>query len=509
MVFRRVLVNCAVLALQDRHVLYPCCRGCFSRLLQTHTDRWHCSRCGYSCLKQQLEYRYRLSLRVTRDNQIFGLAVFGSCLNHLFGASATQLHRLVEETCVPEGAKDLGSVGHGAALLLKAVEDCFIGRHFVFGIKLSGPPLCGIAPGSQLIANQVFEPLATALGCSVVSYYRTLLHQAAVYPEWSTDPSTDPWPCTTHRTTPLLLPSSPQDSFNSTLPSCGNSRSLHHTYTHTLPWLQSPGVITSYPWLQSPGVITSSAEQESSFEGEGGCRGAGLVPGRKSSSTVSGCLTSPPRTPRQEVGTPNTTFYQDVLSSFCEGPNSLSSVPWAPPTQPDHKRTVPPSYRKRVFSETEEALSEIGTVQHVAWEDVPFSESLAEFVCNPADSDPDTDRVVWRLEPRDIIRTLQRQRFHSRAVKRHSSPGGVEMVPPSTALCSTRSWYPSKGPQSHHTLADRPANQHTCTPDSLSLHLRKKVYDWSNDQEKDVSDSSGNQGNGVCDWSRDMFADSF
>ncbi|XP_070990952.1 large ribosomal subunit protein uL23 [Oncorhynchus clarkii lewisi] len=89
---RRALVDCVVLSLQDSCVLYPCCRGCFSRMQQTDTARWHCSRSCYSCLEPHLDYRYRLALRVTRDNTIFGVTVFGSCLNSLFGAPATDLH---------------------------------------------------------------------------------------------------------------------------------------------------------------------------------------------------------------------------------------------------------------------------------------------------------------------------------------------------------------------------------------------------------------------------------
>nr|XP_023998948.1 DNA damage-induced apoptosis suppressor protein [Salvelinus alpinus] len=102
---RRALVDCVVLSLQDSCVLYPCCRGCFSRMQQTDTARWHCSRSCYSCLEPHLDYRYRLSLRVTRDNTIFGVTVFGSCLNPLFGAPATDLHRLVEESSGPVGVK--------------------------------------------------------------------------------------------------------------------------------------------------------------------------------------------------------------------------------------------------------------------------------------------------------------------------------------------------------------------------------------------------------------------
>ncbi|XP_034148916.1 uncharacterized protein ddias [Esox lucius] len=409
---RRALVDCAVLSLQDQCVLYPCCRGCFSRVLRTDTTWWRCSRCGYRCLEQHLDYRYRLSLRVTRGNTIFGLTVFGSCLNPLFGAKATDLHRLVEESLGEEGQR----LGGHSRLLVKAVEDCFIGRHFVFGIKLSGSLPPGTESGSQFIASQISLPLAAAPGCSVVSYYRTLLHQAALGPAWISDPGPAPQSIANTNGAPLLLPPSTEGSFNSTLPACGGSLSLHCSFTRT------PTYTQTVPWQQSPGVITSSAEQEEecSFQGgeKGRERGLGEVPGRLKIPGVSGRLISPfslPQPPCQEEGN-NRDSYWDVLSSFCEVPDSPvpspASLTWAAPMQPSHRQAVPSSARKRGVPETE-CLSEshlTDLADHVPWEDLPFSESLGEFVCNPADTDPETDhqnRSTTLTEPIPMLpRTL-------------------------------------------------------------------------------------------------------
>ncbi len=60
--------------------------------LSTH-HRCRCSKCGYSCLREQVDHRYRLSLRVTRDTCIFGVTVFGSSLNPFFGIHASGLQR--------------------------------------------------------------------------------------------------------------------------------------------------------------------------------------------------------------------------------------------------------------------------------------------------------------------------------------------------------------------------------------------------------------------------------
>lgn len=42
-------------------------------------------------------YRYRLPLKVARDGCIFGLTVFGTCLNPYFGIDASGLQRLAPQ----------------------------------------------------------------------------------------------------------------------------------------------------------------------------------------------------------------------------------------------------------------------------------------------------------------------------------------------------------------------------------------------------------------------------
>uniref|UniRef100_A0A3B3ZS19 Replication factor A C-terminal domain-containing protein n=1 Tax=Periophthalmus magnuspinnatus TaxID=409849 RepID=A0A3B3ZS19_9GOBI len=131
MPLRRVLVECAVLSLQDSCVLYPYCKGCFSRIDTDSADtRLYCSKCGYSCARSLLDYRYRLSLRVARGSSLFGVTVFGNSLNQFFGIHASGLQRLVEDKTGPLEALSKST------LLVKAVEECFIGKHFIFGIKV-------------------------------------------------------------------------------------------------------------------------------------------------------------------------------------------------------------------------------------------------------------------------------------------------------------------------------------------------------------------------------------
>lgn len=44
-----------------------------------------------------MEHRYRLSLKVARDGCMFGVTVFGTCLNPFFGIDASALQRLVQQ----------------------------------------------------------------------------------------------------------------------------------------------------------------------------------------------------------------------------------------------------------------------------------------------------------------------------------------------------------------------------------------------------------------------------
>ncbi|KAL6469994.1 hypothetical protein MHYP_G00211130 [Metynnis hypsauchen] len=128
---KKVLVSCTVISLQDARFVYPCCKFCLSRSTEESELRSRCVKCGFTCEVQNVDYRYRLSLKVSRGRNLFGLTVFGGCLNSFFGISAGDLQRFVESE-KPEGPLS------SQQLLIKAVEDCFIGKSFVFGFKLSG-----------------------------------------------------------------------------------------------------------------------------------------------------------------------------------------------------------------------------------------------------------------------------------------------------------------------------------------------------------------------------------
>lgn len=256
MPLKRALVECTVLALQDSCVFYPYCKGCFSRIGTDSEDtRLTCSKCGYSCARSLLDYRYRLSIRVARGSCMFGVTVFGNCLNQFFGIHASGFQRLLADKSRPlESSK---------SILLKAVEECFIGKHFIFGIKVaendSEPWVentTGNSDMAQLIATQMILPKAAGLmGCTVLNCYEAVLQKAAETKQCTVDPD---------ETAKLLLEPLWPIQHNSPTPGFTND-TLHSSGFLPLSFSRShldSSLSPTPPWQKTLGLITSSAEQE-------------------------------------------------------------------------------------------------------------------------------------------------------------------------------------------------------------------------------------------------------
>ncbi|KAI9546479.1 hypothetical protein NQZ68_026700 [Dissostichus eleginoides] len=365
---RRALVDCAVLSLTDACVFYPSCKGCFSRIdvQKEDTTRCRCSKCGSSCLREQVQYRYRLSLRVSRDTCIYGITVFGGCLNQFFGIHASGLQRLVQS---------LDGASNRSTFLEKAVRDCFIGRHFIFCIKESGsgpwlgePAANGSSSNAHFIASQMILPNAAGLsGCSVVSYYRTLLQRAAEYERGSSDPSKAPGPQTL-----LLIPEHFPSSFNNTTLNVSGLLSQSSQSSQNQDSTLSP----TPPWQQSLGLITSSAEQEESCSTQ---------EGREENSPQTYKNTTAHPAPRGSWGNQEERGRERTPSkspSFAESPcSSIEKAVGNTPVKDTWFSPPPPGLNR---SKTKEISTGDRTKSFLssslAWEDFPFSESLTEFL---------------------------------------------------------------------------------------------------------------------------------
>ncbi|KAK5624205.1 hypothetical protein CRENBAI_000023 [Crenichthys baileyi] len=380
---RRVLVGCAVLSLQDACVFYPCCKACFSRLDAEHRDalRYRCSRCGYWCLKDQVDYRYRLSLRVVRDTSIFGVTVFGNSLNPFFGIHASGLQRLVENLEGPLGPSARST------LLVKAVEDCFLGRHFIFGIKVSRTerePWLEDPDGNessrreraQFVASQMILPTASGLtGCTVLSYYQRLLQKASQHVAESSDPSKTFRPLAS----PLLLISgpSPNSTFSDVtlfpfgLLSQSTLRSQHQDHSF------APTSV----WQQSLGLVTSSAEQEEICSQDGGNQSYSLATHNTTPHPVERVY------PENHPGREERTVPLQLEGSFLSSPSSTGYGNSSFGNSFRVKTCFSPSQpRCKSFSLTPKELSTPQQTQtflssSFAWDDLPFSEGLTAFLC--------------------------------------------------------------------------------------------------------------------------------
>uniref|UniRef100_UPI00398F3C87 DNA damage-induced apoptosis suppressor protein n=1 Tax=Pristiophorus japonicus TaxID=55135 RepID=UPI00398F3C87 len=187
---KRSFVVGSILCLHDTCFLYPACQKCGSRLL-FNLGRFQCPKRDCVSKAQNMNYRYRLSVKVAGKSDVFNITVFGSCLEPYFGAAAGFLHRFCEdlkkELQEPEEEKVQD-------LLVQAVEHCFIGRSFIFGVKASESQTGGLSFCKSLLqttanksrykkdlaACQITVPNTAVYGCTVINYYKKLLDSASL-----------------------------------------------------------------------------------------------------------------------------------------------------------------------------------------------------------------------------------------------------------------------------------------------------------------------------------------
>ncbi|NXQ88470.1 DDIAS protein, partial [Nyctibius grandis] len=126
----RGLLSASVISVQNSCFIYPACQKCFSRLI-LDSRRFNCLKCGCTGEAKDTSYRYRLSLKIADTNDLFDITVFGSCLDPLFGVTAEDLQRCIQDFNQLSGETNTDA---SPGVLVQAVETCFIGKRFIFGV---------------------------------------------------------------------------------------------------------------------------------------------------------------------------------------------------------------------------------------------------------------------------------------------------------------------------------------------------------------------------------------
>lgn len=182
------LLAASVISIQNSCFIYPACQNCFSRLI-LDSRRFHCLKCGCTGEAKDASYRYRLSLKIADTNDLFDITVFGSCLDPFFGVTAKNLQRYIQDFNQLSGETNTES---STRALVHAVEACFIGKRFIFGVKGCAREDGGHSAAStilqkcsrinrstkNLVACQIFPPNAAVTGFTVISYLDRLLQSA-------------------------------------------------------------------------------------------------------------------------------------------------------------------------------------------------------------------------------------------------------------------------------------------------------------------------------------------
>ncbi|XP_075273227.1 DNA damage-induced apoptosis suppressor protein [Opisthocomus hoazin] len=184
----RGLLAASVISVQNSCFIYPACQKCFSRLI-LDSRRFNCLKCGCTGEAKDASYRYRLSLKIADTNDLFDITVFGSCLEPFFGDTAENLRRYIQD-CNQLSGEANTEASPGA--LVQAVETCFIGKRFIFGVTGCAREDGGRSAASSILQNcsrinrstknltacQIFLPNTAVTGFTVISYFHRLLHSA-------------------------------------------------------------------------------------------------------------------------------------------------------------------------------------------------------------------------------------------------------------------------------------------------------------------------------------------
>ncbi|XP_074160667.1 DNA damage-induced apoptosis suppressor protein [Sminthopsis crassicaudata] len=185
---RRKFLIASIVAIQNSSFIYPSCQKCFSRVILV-SKRFDCSKCGFTGEVKNVTYRYKLSLKVSNENRLFVITVFGSCLDAFFGITATCLNRYIKDSDQVEGTVNSNSIQD---LLIQAVQACFVGRTFIFGVTNfeNQSEQTSVSNNffkkcphndrhiKELIACQISLPNSDLTGYTVINYFDHLLQSS-------------------------------------------------------------------------------------------------------------------------------------------------------------------------------------------------------------------------------------------------------------------------------------------------------------------------------------------
>uniref|UniRef100_A0A8C6YTF5 DNA damage induced apoptosis suppressor n=1 Tax=Nothoprocta perdicaria TaxID=30464 RepID=A0A8C6YTF5_NOTPE len=241
----QALLAASVISIQNSCFTYPACHNCCSRL-SLDSRRFNCLKCGCTGEVKDARYRYRLSLKVADTTDLFDITVFGSCLDPFFGVT---LSGETNKDASPE-------------VLVQAVETCFIGKRFIFGVKGYVSQDGGHSVASSILQNcsrinrgtksltacQIFLPNAAVTGFTVISCFRRLLQSTQLQSCSSSSCFPDvPWAA-------MDQPGSELSSFSSL---SRNSWSVQCSLLGC--WQQSLSLTSSVAWVTAD---SSSLEKE-------------------------------------------------------------------------------------------------------------------------------------------------------------------------------------------------------------------------------------------------------
>ncbi|KFM08872.1 Nitric oxide-inducible gene protein, partial [Aptenodytes forsteri] len=184
----RGLLAASVISIQNSCFIYPACQKCFSRLV-LDSRRFNCLKCSCTGEAKDASYRYRLPLKIADKDDLFDITVFGNCLDPFFGVTAENLQRCIQDFNQLSGETNTDA---SPGVLVQAVETCFIGKRFIFGVKDCAREDGGHSAASSILQNcsrinrstknltacQIFLPNTAVAGFTVISYFHRLLQLA-------------------------------------------------------------------------------------------------------------------------------------------------------------------------------------------------------------------------------------------------------------------------------------------------------------------------------------------